>query len=261
MRDWKKKAIYNLNFKFVIFYFIMNWFTTKKVEGSDTLSEKLIEIRTVNKIDLNILASETKITKKYLIYLEEGRLDKMPAEIYVKGFLKKIADYYKVDVGDFLRLYKQEECIRQNMDKNKRPSFNLNNSPTFIITPKTIAALAIGIILVSFIIFFGFQVSAIFKGPELAIDSPSDELIVDSTPLLIEGSIGDPDSIVYINGEIIGLKDGKIAEEINLTPGSNIIKITATNRFKKTSEVIRTVILRVEKKKATEEDLIYQLNN
>lgn len=239
----------------------MNWFTTKKVEGSDTLSEKLTEIRMTNKIDLDILADETKITKKYLIYLEEGKLDKMPAEIYVKGFLKKIADYYKVDVKDFLRLYKQEECIRQNIDKSKYPPFNLNHSPTFIITPRTITLFFVSVILVSFIVFFGFQVSAIFKGPELVIDYPIDELIVDFTPILVEGSIGDLDSAVYINGEAIGLKDGKIAEEISLTPGSNIIKITAVNRFKKTSEITRTVILKVAEKKTTEANLIYQLNN
>lgn len=235
----------------------MSWFTTKKVEGSDTLSEKLIEIRTANKIDLDILADETKITKKYLIYLEEGRLDKMPAEIYVKGFLKKIADFYGVDVKDFLRLYKKEECIRQNIDKSKYPPFNLNHSPTFIITPRTITALALGIILVSFLVFFGYQVSAIFKGPELLINSPSDELVVDFTPVLVEGSINDPDSAVYINGEAIGLKDGKIAEEISLTPGSNIIKISAINRFKKRSEITRTVILKVEEKKSSEVEIPY----
>lgn len=238
----------------------MSWFTTKKVEGSNTLSEKLIEIRTANKIDLDILSDATKITKKYLVYLEEGRLDKMPAEIYVKGFLKKIADYYKIDVKDFLRLYKQEECIRQNIDKSKYPPFNLNRSPTFIITPRTITALFIGFILVSFLTFFGFQVSAIFKGPDLVVDSPIDELIVDFTPVLVECTIGDPDSVVYINGEAIGLKNGKISEEISLTPGSNIIKVSAVNRFKKTSEITRTVILKVEDKKAVQTELLSNIS-
>ena len=89
------------------------------------------------------------------------------------------------------------------------------------------------------------------------IDSPADELVVDYTPVLVEGSIGDLDSVVYINGEAIGLKDGKIAEEISLTPGSNIIKISAINRFKKTSEITRTVIMKVVDKKSVETGLIY----
>ncbi len=227
----------------------MNWFTTKKLEGSITLSEKLIEIRTVNGVDLDTLSDRTKITKKYLVYLEEGRLDKMPAEIYVKGFLKKLADFYGVDVREFLKLYKKEECIRQNIDKSKYPPFNLSHSPTFIITPRTVTVLAVGIILVSFLVFFSFQISAIFKGPELVIDFPVNELVVDFTPILVEGSVNDSGSTVYINGEVISLKDGKIAEEINLTPGSNIIKILAVNRFKKRSEVVRTVILKMEENK------------
>jgi len=73
-----------------------------------------------------------------------------------------------------------------------------------------------------------------------------------------EGSISDPDSVVYINEEAIGLKDGKISEEISLTPGPNIIKISATNRFKKISEITRTVVLKVENKKAAETNLLYQ---
>lgn len=234
----------------------MNWFTTKKVEGSITLSEKLIEIRTANKIELDVLAAETNISKKYLTYLEEGKLEKLPAEIYVKGFFKKLADFYGVDVKDFLRLYKKEECIRQNIDRSKYPAFNLNNSPTFIITPRKITVFAVSIILVSFIAFFGYQVSVIFKGPELLVNSPANDLIVDFSPILVEGSVGDSDSAVYINGEAIGLKDGKISEEISLTPGVNVIKISAVNRFKKSSEITRTVVLKEEEKKAVESNII-----
>jgi hypothetical protein len=51
---------------------------------------------------------------------------------------------------------------------------------------------------------------------------------------------------------VIGLKNGRISEEIGLTPGSNTIKITAVNRFKRTSEITRTVIFKVEEKKANE---------
>lgn len=235
----------------------MNWFTTKKVEGSGTLSDKLTEIRNARKIDLDVLAEKTKITKKYLIYLEEGRLDKMPAEIYVKGFLKKIADFYGIDVKEFLRLYKKEECIRRNIDKSKYPALSLTRAPTFIITPKTITACAVGIILISFLVFFGFQVSAIFRGPELLIESPSNELVVDFTPILVEGSISDINSAVYINGEAISLKDGKISEEISLTPGPNIIKISAVNRFKKINEIIRTVILKAENVKSSKSNTLF----
>lgn len=231
-----------------------SWFTTKKVEGSDTLSEKMVEIRTAKKVDLDTLSNETKITKKYLVYMEEGRLDKLPAEIYVKGFLKKIADFYEVDVSEFTRLYKKEDNIRQNIDRSKYPPFNLNSSPTFIITPRTITAFIVSVLLISFMVFFSYQISAIFKGPELVITVPENELVVDFTPVLVEGSIGDKDSTVSINGEVISLKSGKISEEINLVPGSNTIKISAVNRFKRVSEITRIVILKVNDKTNSKEE-------
>lgn len=221
-----------------------SWFTTKKVEGSATLSEKLIDIRKERSVDLDVLSSKTKITKKYLVYLEEGRLDKLPAEIYVKGFLKKIADFYNIDSQEFTRLYGKEESIRKNIDKSKYPPFNLNRSPTFIITPRTITFIAISIVIISFMIFLIYQMSFIVKGPKLTIDSPGDDIITDKSAVLVSGSLSDSDAVVSINGEVINLKDGKISELVNLTPGLNMIRISATNKFKKSNTIIKKVILK-----------------
>lgn len=223
---------------------IMSWFKTKKVEGSVTLSEKLIQIRKESNIDLDFLSEQTRITKKYLVYLEEGRLDKLPAEIYVKGFLKKIADFYKVEVKSFLRLYEKEDCIRKNIDKSKYPPFNLNKSPTFIITPRTITFLVIGFLAVALAGFFFYQLSFIVKGPELSIEYPPDDFITDETPVLVSGKVKDLDASVKINGETINLKDGKISEYINLNPGLNMIEISAVNKFKKSNNIIKKIILR-----------------
>jgi len=220
-----------------------SWFTTKKVEGSVTLSEKLAEIRKSNNVDLDLLSDKTKISKKFLVYLEEGKLEKMPAEIYVKGFLKKIAEFYNVDPRTFLRLYEKEDVIRRNIDKSLYPPFNLNKSPTFIITPHTITMAAAGIVAALFFIFLSYQLSFIVNGPELIIESPADGFVTDKTPVLVSGTVKDSDSAVSINGEAINLKDGKISELVNLNQGVNMIKISATNKFKRTREVTRRIIL------------------
>lgn len=220
-----------------------SWFTTKKVEGSVTLSEKLAEIRKANNVSLDLLSDKTKISKKFLVYLEEGKLEKMPAEIYVKGFLKKIAEFYNVDVRTFLRLYEKEDVIRRNIDRSLYPPFNLNKAPTFIITPRTITLAAAGIIAALFFIFLSYQLSSVVNGPELIIESPVDGFTTDKTPVLVSGTVKDSDAAVSINNETINLKEGKISELINLNPGVNIIKISATNKFKRTREVTRRIIL------------------
>lgn len=206
------------------------------------LSEKLAEIRKEKNIDLDALSDKTKISKKYLIYLEEGKLEKLPAEIYVRGFLKKISEFYGVDPQALLSLYGQEENIRKNIDMSKYPPFNFYRAPTFIITPRLITAFAAGIIIIAFFIFIAYQLSYAVQGPKLIVDFPADNIITDAAEIIVSGSVGDVDAEVTINGEAVNLQSGKIFESVNLTPGLNVIKISATNKFKKSSIVERQVM-------------------
>ncbi|MBU4368128.1 helix-turn-helix domain-containing protein [Patescibacteria group bacterium] len=221
-------------------------FKTKKVGGL-TLAEKLAEMRKKYNLDMDFISDKTKIPQKYLIYLENEKFDKLPAGVYVKGFLKKIAEFYELDQKSFLLLYEKEEGIRKNIDKGRFPALNLAKNPTFIITPKKITLFAISIILILFSSFLAYHVSSVFKGPQLIIDSPLDNSVVESAPILVSGEVKDSAAQVSINGQIIGLKeDGKISQYVNLSPGLNKITISAVNRFKKSNVVVRNVILKEE---------------
>ncbi len=224
----------------------MIMFKTKKVGGL-TLAEKLAEMRKKYNLGMDFISDKTKIPQKYLIYLEDERFDKLPAEVYVKGFLKKIAEFYELDPKSFLLLYEKEEGIRKNIDKGRYPALNLAKNPTFIITPKKITLFAISVMLILFSSFLVYQVSSVFQGPQLVIDSPSDNSTAEETPILVSGEVKDPVASVSINGRIIDLKEGgKISQYVNLSPGLNKITITAVNRFKKSNVVVRNVILKVE---------------
>ncbi len=220
-------------------------FRTKKVSGF-TLAEKLVEIREKYNLDLDFISDKTRIPKKYLVYLEEEKFDKLPAGVYVKGYLKKIAEFYKLNPKNFLSLYEKEEGIRKNIDKGRRPAIKAIKNPTFIITPQKIALFVVSAILILFSSFLVYQVSYVFKGPRLIINSPPDNSIVEKTPILVSGEVYDPVLNVSINGRIIDLEQGgKISQYVNLSPGLNRITISAVNRFKKTSVVVRNVILNV----------------
>lgn len=220
----------------------MTWFTTKKVEGSAILSEKLASIRKEKNIDLDTLSEKTKISKKYLVYLEEGKLEKLPAEIYVKGFLKKIAAFYLVNPQVFLPLYGQEENIRKNIDRSKYPPFNFNHAPTFIITPRLFMTIGVGVVIIAFLFFIVYQLSFAVRGPSLVVDFPRDGMIVDTAEIVVRGLVDDSDTVVTINGEKINLQNGKIYETVRLNLGLNIVRISATNKFKKNSFTERQII-------------------
>lgn len=210
------------------------------------MSEKLAEIRKERNIELDALSDKTKISKKYLIYLEEGKLEKLPAEIYVRGFLKKIAEFYGVGPEVFLPLYDQEENIRKNIDRSKYPPFNFNRAPTFIITPRLFTTMAASIMIVVFFVFIGYQLSYAVQGPKLIVDFPKDGMITEAAEVLVSGSINDADALVAINGETVNLQNGKISELVKLSPGLNVIKISAINKFKKNSISERQVIRKEE---------------
>lgn len=71
----------------------------------------LKEIRERMGIDLKEISKETKINIKMLEYIEEEMLDKLPAPVYLKGFLKSYAQMLNLDtqkvIEDYFELFKE----------------------------------------------------------------------------------------------------------------------------------------------------------
>ncbi|MEK9174337.1 MAG: helix-turn-helix domain-containing protein, partial [Patescibacteria group bacterium] len=62
-------------------------FTRKKIQ-SLTLGEKLQKLRGDTHVPLTEVARSTRIRVRYLEYLENGEYEKLPADVYVRGFLR-----------------------------------------------------------------------------------------------------------------------------------------------------------------------------
>ena len=88
----------------------MNGFIKKSV-GTLTLGEKLKKLRSERRMSLSEASRFTRIQIKYLEYLEDGLYDKLPANVYVKGFLKSYAECLGVDENNLLRMYDKESEI------------------------------------------------------------------------------------------------------------------------------------------------------
>lgn len=56
-------------------------------------------------ISIEAVAQETKISKQFIIYLESGRVENLPGQVFGRGFIKNIARYLRSDSGEMLRLY------------------------------------------------------------------------------------------------------------------------------------------------------------
>ena len=83
---------------------LKNGFIKKNV-GTLTLGERLNKLRSEKRITLGEVSRSTRIQIKYLEYLESGHFEKLPADVYVKGFLRSYAQYLGMDENYLIKLY------------------------------------------------------------------------------------------------------------------------------------------------------------
>jgi len=93
-----------------------------------SFGEYLRRERELRDITLREIADETKVSFRYLHALETDNTEKLPAEVFIKGFIKSYAQYIGLDPDEAMLRY--QELKRQSTDPPKeQPRFVLQESP------------------------------------------------------------------------------------------------------------------------------------
>jgi cytoskeletal protein RodZ len=232
-----------------------NGFTKRKV-GTLTLGEKLKKLRSDKRIALNEISRVTKIRLEYLQCLEDGKYDELPADVYVRGFLKSYGDFLGVDESSLVKLFEKETGIKKNLEKGK--NFGKENSKIkpldisiFIFTPKKIVLSILAILFVGVFFYLYREAGSLSDTPRLIILSPESNSEIDGKSVFVEGKT-DKDARVFINDQLVLVSDeGKFRENITLQSGINIIHIKAINKFKK--EISESITLQAKYEEETTE--------
>lgn len=218
-------------------------FTRKRV-GSLTLGEKLRKVRNDNRISLAEVSRATKIQVKYLEALEAGAYEKLPPEVYVRGFLRGYAAHLGIPEDAILRLYERERSIRKNLGKTETPArFQFGGGVPIRIplSPRGVVMSVMALVIVGFFSYLFLEFRSFVSEPRLVILSPSDGDTVTEAEVLVRG-VTDPRADVRINGEGTTVDErGAFSEGLSLDSGLNVITISSTNRFGKTRERTVTV--------------------
>ena len=209
-------------------------FKRKKID-SLTLGERMNKIRSDRRLSLYEISKSTRIQLKYLEYLEAGEYEKLPADVYVRGFLKSYADYVGVNEKGLVRLYERERNIRRNIRKIDEEERIVGpvNLAKWVITPKIIAGAAVFLL-----IFFGFfylyrEIDKFISTPKLVITSPENGQTVESEVTNVKGTT-EKDSEVFINDQPVSINDGgEFQQEVRLQKGLNNITVRSINKFEK----------------------------
>ncbi len=76
--------------------------------GLSELGQHLKEVREQKQISLDDLQRTTKIQKRYLIAIEEGRFDTLPGLFYARAFVKTYAETIGLDPDPLFEQYRNE---------------------------------------------------------------------------------------------------------------------------------------------------------
>lgn len=219
-------------------------FTTHRLKTAETLGERLSNAREEASLSLKEISQSIRVRETYIKNLEEGRYSELPADVYVRGFLRSYCNYVGIDFLEVLNLYKNERGIQENIKKSKEPEPLSSYKPnSLIITPKLIKiCLAVLAIFVVFL-YIWFQLSGLSKSPVLTILDPSEDKTINDDVIVLVGET-DPESEVNINDQPIQVDgNGKFKETIALQDGLNVLKIIANNKFGKSAEIKRNIMV------------------
>lgn len=211
----------------------MENFETRKI-NTETLPEYLRAARESFYYGIRDVAATTNISEKFLEAMEQGYYHKLPADVYVYGFLKKLGNLYQVDPEILIQQYKKERGIHDKMNKTRQQARSFT-PPKLAINPKTIGLFLLTTFIIFILGYLFYQVHAINKPPLLKITDPQDGAHINSSSLVIQGQT-DPGTKLTIEGEnnnIFVDSQGNFKALIGIVPGEKILNIVATNNFGK----------------------------
>jgi len=216
-------------------------FFEKKKIRIETLNEYLKAIREHLNLSLEEVAEKAGVKNKFLIYLESGQFTMLPADVYVLGFLRKLAQIYGISPEVLIEQYKKEQGIQAQIAKSSKLSKSglaglLEN---LIITPKLVS-LAVGVAFVAISVgYIIWQVLSINKTPALEIFEPKDRQMVAGSMVEIKGKT-DPGMVVAVNQQNVFVDtNGNFQTQLGISAGPKEFTITAKNKFDKV--VTRTI--------------------
>lgn len=222
------------------------YYTPQPEEHTESVGAILRYERERRRYTLDKIAEELQIKKEYLERIEEDAIGELPADIYTRNYIKRFAEFVKVNPSEVLKLYDKQRHVYDVTHREARAVFSKKKKRlfSFIVTPKIVRRFFISLIFFAFAFYVWFQISDLSSAPEVIILEPSSaEITTVDDSLQVVGSVSS-DAVLTINGKQIKLtSEGAFQENIELQQGSNALLFKAENKFGKKTEVSKKVFV------------------
>jgi cytoskeletal protein RodZ len=217
----------------------MTPFTPKKLNNNN-LGEELRRARNLKNLSIEEASQSLGIRKEYLLALESEDFDSLPAGLYGKNFLKKYASFLNANteiIETFLK-----ETLESQLDDDPFSQKILKKSK-FLIFPKIIKNLIIGLAVTICFLYLIFYFKKIILPPTLIISQPSQNLMIKDSSILVVGKT-EKEAEIKINNELIlNNNNGEFSQLINLKKGVNSLEISAKKKYSQENKIIRQILV------------------
>jgi cytoskeletal protein RodZ len=201
-------------------------------------------VRLAKKLKLENISGKLGIKKEYLDALETGELNKLPAGVYGKNFLKEYLLYLNINPEEALAVFDKEVAGQQTKSQEKLFVQKTPRAHYYFSLPKIIKNSIIIVAVLICITYLGFCIKNIVSPPVLNIYSPADNLTTSQNNIDIQGAT-DPEAEITINGEkILKNQDGTFIKNINLKSGLNTINITARKKYSRINYATKQILVK-----------------
>lgn len=206
-----------------------------------TLSEIVKQKREELHLSCERIAEILRIPARYLVYLENNELKKLPPPIYVKGFLKKYSHILNLDSNRVLQLYDHELHALQASREHSLVAQSVEN-PRIIISTRSIVFVLVTIAILGLGVYWWKQISLFFTKPSLMVLSPERDTSIENNAITVEGKTKEGNSIDINNQSVVVNNGGSFKETLFLQDGLNILTVTAKDTYGKKNIVVRKVV-------------------
>lgn len=209
---------------------------TKREIKTETLGGLLKQARLSQDLKLGEVSKRTGIDIKYLESLEADDFYKIPGSTYVRGFLKRYAEFLKQDAEEIIKQWNQ----KYHRQENDFPKERLKSESKPEIINSKIFLIAAVVLLILF--YLGWNAKRVLFAPEIKLLYPSQDTVVNEGSLVIQGKTDSRASVFVNNQPVEEIEKGVFQQKINLLPGLNTIEIFAKKRYSKKGVVYLQVV-------------------
>ncbi len=206
----------------------------------ETLGQVLKRYREAADLKIEQVEKETKISRRMILAVENDNYADLPDELYTKNIIRTYAKFLSLDYNKLLVLYEQDKKKPSKKEKNSKDSSKIR----VYLTPQRIRLALIALAILILFIYLGGQLNQIFEAPELIVNQPAQDLIIDKNFIEIKGKT-EKEARVFINEKEVFLDpQGAFKATLDLQKGLNIIKISAAKKHGKEKVIFREVLVR-----------------